>query len=368
MRPCGSAQMAALPGPSVVTLRHRRWVPSALVSVAVLVLVAGCSSESNSDNLETRQPAAAATAPAQTAQLPGDTFGLANPIGGLLAEASTGQLAALEVGTKTLFLIDPATIKRTSPSGVPDPGMRTISLPEYGATLAQGKPGEVLVPAPNRVIRVDVATGATSEIPVEGDAQSVQQRQDGTLVVGTADGKVRTLSAEGKVLETISGLASVDALALTGDHVSVLDRRQTSLTELNLGKDSLGLALRAGDGATNLVADPFGRIIVTDTAGNELLVYTAGPLVLRQRFPVRSSPYALAYDQRSDIVWVTCTQSNEVVGFDLSAGMPEEVGRYATVRQPNSVTIDERTGDMFVGSATGDGLQRIRADQRKRGQ
>ncbi|MFX0577068.1 YncE family protein [Nocardia nepalensis] len=343
-------------------MRPRGWLPSALASVAALVLIAGCSTESDSDKLQTRPAATAAVAPTQTAPPTGDVLRLANPIGGLLAETGTGALVALDTGRDagaTLFVIDPATLARD---------VRTLMLPARGVGLAQGKPGELLIPADHRIMRVDIASGVVTEVSVDGDVRSVRYRDDGTLFVGTADGKVREFAPDGKVTETISGLASADALALTGDHVSVLDRRQTSLTQLDLGKDRLGLALRAGEGATNLITDPFGRITVTDTAGNELLVYTAGPLVLRQRFPVGSSPYALAYDQRSDTVWVTCTQSNEVAGFDLSTGIPKEVGRYPTVRQPNSVTIDERTGDLFVGSATGDGLQRIRADQRKEGQ
>lgn len=378
MRPRGWIGLAAFAGPSVVALRARRthrevpsamrrWLPAALAGT---ILLTGCSSSTDGDDLPTRDPATAAAAPAETARPAGEVMGLANPLGTLLVEAGTGQIAALEASSETstiLFLIDQASFARTGQGGVPDPSFRTLSLPAHGASLAQGKPGELLIPAPERIIRVDVATGTVTELPVDGDARSVQRRDDGTLLVGTADGKVRTLSPEGKVVRTVSGLASADALAVTADQVTVLDRRQTSVTEIELGDDHLGLALRAGDGATNMISDKFGRIIVTDTAGGELMVYSAGPLVLRQRFPVNSSPYALAYDQRSDTVWVTCTQSNEVVGFDLSTGIPVEVGRFPTVRQPNSVTIDQRTGDMFVGSAADSGLQRIRADDRKRG-
>ncbi|WP_405164054.1 hypothetical protein OG203_02745 [Nocardia sp. NBC_01499] len=338
--------------------------------MAALILLAGCGTSPDTDNLATRDPATAAPSPTGTARPAGDVVALASPLRALLTEAGTGQIAALDTSetNTTVFLIDPATLTRTGPNGALDPDVRTLSLPAHGASLAQGKPGELLIPAPNRIYRVDIAARNVSDVAIDGDARSVQRRDDGTLLVGTADGKVRTLSPEGKVVKTVTGLASADALALTEGHVSVLDRRQTSVTEIELGKDDLGLALRAGDGATNMIADRFGRIIVTDSAGGELLVFSAGPLVLRQRFPVNSSPYALAYDQRSDTVWVTCTQSNEVVGFDLSTGIPTEVGRYPTVRQPNSVTIDQRTGDMFVGSAVGDGLQRIRADDRKRGQ
>nr|WP_069166640.1 hypothetical protein [Nocardia altamirensis] len=327
------------------------------------VLLTGCSSSSNSENLPTRDPAVAATAPTPTTTPAGEVTPLGTPIAGLFAEASTGRLAALDITnpkSSTLLVIDPAKLAGT-------PGVDAVSLPAPGVAISQGKPGEVLIPAAKRILRVDLATRAVTEVPVAGDARSVQYLDDGRLLVGTADGKVRTLSPQGAVVSTVDGLASADALTYTDDRVTVLDRRQTSVTEIEPGKDGLGLSLRAGDGATTMISDRFGRILVTDTAGGELLVFSAAPLVLRQRFPVNSSPYALAYDQRSDTVWVTCTQSNEVVGFDLSTGIPKEVGRYATVRQPNSVTIEQRTGDMFVGSATGDGLQRIRADDRKRG-
>lgn len=343
-------------------MRPRGSVPSAfsvsrvLAGAAALVLLAGCSTSGDTDDLPTREPVVPAVAP--TATTPdGRVLPTGRPIGALVAVPGTSLLAALD--NTALSIIDPAA----------DPAvLRTITLPAPAAAIAPGKTGEILAAAPNRVLRVDAATGAISEIPAEGDLRAVQLRSDGTLLIGTEDGTVRTIDPAGAVLDTVTGLVSADALAQAGNTVTVLDRHQTSITELNLDKDTLGLALRAGDGAAAMIADPHQRLIITDTDGSELLVYTADPLVLRQRFPVGSSPYALAYDQRSDTVWVTCTQSNQIVGFDLSTGIPEEVGRHSTVRQPNSVAIDERTGDLFVGSATGDGLQWIRADQRKRGQ
>ncbi|WP_194818771.1 hypothetical protein [Nocardia sp. XZ_19_385] len=330
-------------------------VPLALASAATLLLLTGCSSSDEKPNTPTREPATAAVAPAPTIAPAGQVVPLGRAISALVAEPGTGQLAALDGAT--LLLIDPAT-----------DAVRTVALPAPGASLAAGKSGEILVAAPQRIVRVDVASAKTSEIPVEGDVRSVHHNPDGNILAGTADGRVRTLAADGALVRTVSGLVSADVLAQTPNRITVLDRRQSSLTEIDPSEDTLGLAQRAGDGATNMITDHFGRVLVIDSADNELLVYSTGPLLLRQRFPVGSSPYALAYDRRSETVWVTCTQSNEVVGFDLSTGIPVEVGRYPAVRQPNSVTVDERTGDLFVGSATGDGLQRIRADQRKRGQ
>ena len=157
----------------------------------------------------------------------------------------------------------------------------------------------------------------------------------------------------------MTGLVSADAIAAVDGNLVVLDRRQSSVTEIDDGSTSLGLALRAGDGATNLVADHWGRVLVTDTTNGALLVFTTDSLVLRQRYPVGSSPYAVAVDERSGTVWVTLTATNEVLGYDLSSGIPVEIARHATVGQPNSVAVDPDTGDVFVGSAAGDGVQRI---------
>ncbi|MET9211288.1 MULTISPECIES: hypothetical protein [unclassified Nocardia] len=336
-------------------MRPRGSVASALVGAAALVLLTGCAGEDGAPDVPTREPATAAVSPA-TATTPAGRVVPAAATKALLAERETGRLAALDTAGTTLSLIDPA-----APATA-----RTVALPAAGAALAQGKPGEVLVAAQGRVLRVEVAAGTVTEVPVDGDLHSVQMRTDGNLVVGTAGGKIVELRPDGSVARTVTGLVSADAIALTGENITVLDRKQTAVVSVR--DDALGLMLRAGDGAANAIADPEGRIIVTDTAGGELLVYSAGPLVLRQRFPVASSPYALAYDPRSSTVWVTCTQSNEVVGYDLSTGIGVEVGRFPTLRQPDAVTVDPRTGDLFVASAAGDGLQRIGADERKRGQ
>ncbi|MBB5916506.1 DNA-binding beta-propeller fold protein YncE [Nocardia transvalensis] len=325
---------------------------------ATVALAAGCSSSGDGDTgaPPAAAPASAAVAPAPVTA-PAGTVTPAGPVAALVTAPDSGAVALLDADRTRLQLLGPGGQPAT-----------TVTLPAPAAAVAAGAPGQILAAAGRQLIAVDAVTGALRVTPVDGDARAVARRPDGTVAVGLDGGRVRILAPDGQTRATVSGLSAVDALAATGDAVAALDLAQTSLTQLDLGRDKPGLALRAGTGATNLVADHVGRLLVTDTAGGALLVYTADPLVLRQRFPVGSSPYALAYDQRSETVWVTLTASNEVAGFDLSTGIPEEVGRFATVRQPNSVTIDERTGDMFVGSATGDGLQRIGADERKRGQ
>ncbi|WP_328395156.1 YncE family protein [Nocardia sp. NBC_00416] len=341
--------------------RRRPRATAAIALFAAAVLLTGCSndSEPGPGDAPTREPATPAASPPVTTAPAGQVFPTPTPLTALVSDPGSGNLAGLDDSRTVLTLLTPATEPPTS---------HQVRLPAPAAAIAAGSPGQILAATDGAILRVDAATRAVTRIPVDGDLRSVRSRPDGTLFAGTADGRVHILDRDGRLQHTVSGLVSADALALTGDTLAVLDRHQTLLTEIEPGYDRLGLALRAGTGAANLVEAPYDRVIVTDPDSGQLMVFTTEPLVLRQRYPVGSSPYALAYDRRSDTVWATCTQSNEIVGYDLSTGIPREVGRYPTVRQPNAVTVDDATGDLYIGSATEQGLQRIPADQRKRGQ
>ncbi|ORL36719.1 hypothetical protein [Prescottella equi] len=313
---------------------------------AALLLLTGCSSEKDGDGLQTIEPATAAVAPA-AATPSGSVESLGRPVDALAFDPATDTTAILTDGGANLLL-----------RGAGEP--RSVTLDGRAVDMTVAAEGRLLLPMDGRVQIVDAASGEKSAVTVDGDARSALFLPDGKLAVGLAGGKVQLVDpTTSEVTETISGLASVDELALTDGDLSALDRRQTSLTEIDLGDSSLGMALRAGEGATQLVTDEHERILVTDTAGDELLVFTTDPLMMRQRYPVPHAPYALAYDNRTDLVWVTLTGNNKVVGYDLSTGVPVEKNRFDTVRQPNSVTVDTATGTLVVGSATGDGLQRI---------
>ncbi|GAB3889605.1 hypothetical protein GCM10029964_059590 [Kibdelosporangium lantanae] len=119
----------------------------------------------------------------------------------------------------------------------------------------------------------------------------------------------------------------------------------------------IGAGQRAGKGATNAVVDRFGRVLVTDTRGGALLAFSVNPVLLKQNYPVPGAPYGIAYDPRRDLAWVTLTERNEVVGYYVAGGEPVEKYRFATVVQPNSVTVDPGSGRVFVASATGGGVQ-----------
>jgi DNA-binding beta-propeller fold protein YncE len=55
---------------------------------------------------------------------------------------------------------------------------------------------------------------------------------------------------------------------------------------------------------------------------------------------------------------VTLTALNEVIGLNLNASQPVLASPLPTVRQPNTVAVDPRTGRVYV-TGTADGILEI---------
>ncbi|MCG5432757.1 hypothetical protein LV457_10710 [Mycobacterium sp. MYCO198283] len=274
-------------------------------------------------------------------------------------------------GAVTALIFDPATGSAVALSAAPAPALtvlpaaggpaRRIPVPPSANTLTGDGRGVAYLPARGGYHRVDLRSAAVTTVAVEGqrdtDFTAVAHRADGRLVLGSADGAVFTMSSETQVAERLPIFARVDALATVGNTTVVLDRAQTSVTTIDAEGRGAEQALRAGEGATTLVADPAGRVLVADTRGEELLVFGTDPLVMRQRYPVSGGPYGLAGS--AGLAWVSRTAVNDVVGYDLSTGIPVERARYPAVQQPNSMAFDDATGTLYVASATGAGVQVI---------
>ncbi|MEO9221499.1 MAG: hypothetical protein ABI251_06920 [Mycobacteriaceae bacterium] len=270
---------------------------------------------------------------------------------GVVLDASTRVLGVLAASPDRLLLLNADNLAAPP---------RTVALPATPTQVTLSSAGgPFLVAMPRAVVRVDQRTATAASTNVDADVRSVLALPDQRLAVGAADGAVLVLGADGAVAQRITGLAETDALVDTQRGVVALDRKQTAVSLVDLGQGELGVSLRAGEGATNAVADRFGRVLVTDTTGNELLAFSADPLLLRQRFPVAGAPYGIAYDPTTDLAWVTVTARNQVVGYDVAGGEPVERYRFDTVPQPDAVAVDTETGAVLVASAAGAGVQRI---------
>ena len=314
--------------------------------LTALVVLSGCSSNPVDAPPPTIEPARPAVSPQVTV-------------------APAGQVIALG-GRPTAALVDRGALAvLTGPAIAVLPaagGLRTVALPAAATAICGDGRGTVFAATRGGFFTVDLGAGTATKTAIDGradtDFTAIARRSDGRLVLGSADGKVFTLKPDLTVGATAEGIfARIDAIVTQGDIAVVLDRAQTSVT--TLGADGTPqLALRAGQGATTIAADPVGRVLVADTRAGQLLVFGADPLIERQAAPVGDSPYGLAGSP--GLAWVSQTATNTVVGYDLSTGTPVEKVRYPTVQQPDALAFDDATGTLYVVSGSGGGVQVIR--------
>ncbi|MGH3955538.1 MAG: YncE family protein [Mycobacterium sp.] len=342
-------EMNPLPGRDV---RGIRGTVAALA--AVIAVASGCSTGSDTDNPAgpaVITPASAAQSPPVTTAPAATVHRFTGRSSAVLFDTSTNTVSVLtDDGRKvTLFTRDNL-----------DAPHHTVALPSPATAAVGDGHGTVYLSTKGGYITVDVSSGRANKVDISGrentEFSAITRRPDGRVVLGNTDGTVFTLDAQNQIAAQASGFAHIDSLAYQGNTVAVLDRAQSSVTTLTETGDGTAHALRAGEGATTMLADDKGRLLVADTRGGALLVFgLADSLILRQRYPVPAAPYGLAYSTK--LTWVSQTASNTVIGYDLSTGIPEERARFATVRQPNSLVSDGST--LFVASGAGDGLQAI---------
>ena len=332
-------------------------------------LLAGCSSKLTDPGPATIEPAGAATSPPPDRPPAGDVLALTGQPTAALFDPTTSSLAVFTPGADPQA---PGTLTIIGPAGA----ARPVALPAGTTAIAGDGKGAVYATTRGGFVTVDLATGGLAATTIDGhdatDFTAVARRVDGRLLVGSAAGAVYVLADQTSSGQTDSGqtgsdqtrvtaettiFSRVDAIVTEGETAVVLDRAQTSVTALNQ-QGAVQQALRAGLGATTIAADPAGRVLVTDTRGGQLLVFSVDPLIQRQGYPIGESPYAIA--SSNTLVWVSQTAINSVAGYDLGTGIPVEKVRYPTVRQPNSLAFDEVSGTLYVVSGSGDGIQVIR--------
>src|SRR6516165_4617227 len=232
-----------------------------LLLLASIAGGAGCSSNPLNSAPPTIEPARAAQSP-PASQNPA---GAVRPLGGdavaAIFDSGTHQLAVLTPGA------DPAAPASIAELGDPQAAPRVTPLPGPATALTGDDHGTAYLATRGGYFSVDLSTGHTARVTV-ADAQqaeftAIAQRADGKLVLGSADGAVYTLTSQTAVGSRNKIFARVDSLATQGNTTVVLDRGQTSVT--TIGADGhVEQALRAGEGATTLAADPLGRVLVAD--------------------------------------------------------------------------------------------------------
>ena len=205
-------------------------------------------------------------------------------------------------------------------------------------------------------------------IPVEVDfaVTAATELSSGELFLASNETKDIVIYKDGEVIDDFTVEEPSDQLLAVPnqdgvDNVIRINREATTIQNLDWENSREGGRLRAGIGLGQGTVGEDGTILVSDTLGGRLMVYTSEDVVRQHQFgPVDGSPWGVAWDEKRQIAWVTTTDNNLVHGFNISTGVPELVTTLGTVADAQSIqALDNR--DLVLGSATGAGLQVIPA-------
>ena len=342
------------------------------LTVAVVVLVAGCSADpprptaapltpvtttglipTGAPTEGTRPPADNLPPPAepQNAPPPGPIPGRTVPVGtapeGIVVDAVTRAVAVATRSPNELVLIDADT--RAITGRTPLPGfVRHLQL------AAPGGPVLVPVESANALVRVDLPGGRAEARIVTGTVpHDAAQASNGDVFVANEHGGTVTVLRGDEVLKVFTDSVQPAGMAPVGLSMGMLDVRKNDLTVYDAATLTIVGSTPAGEGPTHLVADRHGRMIAADTRGNAVRVFEPLP---RPReiasVPQVGGPYGIAYDPVRDRLWVASSGTNEVIGYDMADPTPREVTRLPTVQNAYTLGVDAKTGRLFIAGTT----------------
>lgn len=101
-------------------------------------------------------------------------------------------------------------------------------------------------------------------------------------------------------------------------------------------------------------------VAFADTEGGAVLLERITPQVQDvARIDAPGRPYGLGFDPRRRLLFVALTETNTLRVVDVAdPAAPRVLGDVPTVRQPNSMAVDPRTGTVLV-TGTADGVLQL---------
>jgi DNA-binding beta-propeller fold protein YncE len=296
------------------------------------------------------------SAPAPSTPPPGRQIPVGSAPEGVVVDPVTRTVAVATRNPNSLVLLDADTgaVRARTP------------LPGFVRHLQLAAPGgPVLVPveSANALVRVSLPGGqAAPPLFVGTVPHDATQDPNGTVMTADELGGTVTAVRGDQVVKVFTNAVQPAGLAPVGDLVGLIDVRKNTLTTYDVATLRIVGEAPAGQGPTHLVADRHGRMIATDTRGNQVLVFApspTGPPTQVGAIPQPGGPYGITYDPVRDRVWVASSGTNEVIGYDMTNPQPRPVARVATVQNPYTLGVDAATGRLFVAGVSGGVIQVI---------
>lgn len=214
----------------------------------------------------------------------------------------------------------------------------------------------------NSVFEISAAQGVIAEVP-SGEHPHDAAYADGKLFAADEFSDTVSVIQGGKEVDSLPAPVQPGGIAAVRNRYLALIAVSERVLQVYDARSNEALGMTdAGTGPTHIEA--LGRdVYVADTEGDVI-----------RRFRIDSSPeetgktaapgapYGIAVDPRRKRIWVTLTATNRLNGYSVAGPEMKKIAGYPTIRQPNSVTVDPRTGNVFVASRTEGQLERISPD------
>ncbi|MBJ7328367.1 MAG: hypothetical protein JHC95_00630 [Solirubrobacteraceae bacterium] len=323
-----------------------------LPALVAAALLAGCGSATVSELPGAAEPPRAPRAAVPAA---GETFPVGAGPEGIVIHDGVAAVALREPAKLALVDLDARRVTRL----VPLPGApRHLGITDDGTALVPAEPADrfLAVRLPDGRITERAATGTYPHDVAEiaGGVAVGDERGDSVTLV-RPDGTTRAtpVASQPGGLAPLRGGRLLAVVSVRERAVEILDG--TTLERLARAP--------AGVGPTHIACRETGPCYVLDTQGDAVLVLQVSPdgraaRVTRRVF-LPGGPYGVALDEPRARLWVTTPGNNQLA--ELAAhGRPHVLSRTPTVRQPDSVAVDARTGAAVVTGRTAGLLQIVR--------
>ncbi|MCB0875682.1 MAG: hypothetical protein KDB46_05730 [Solirubrobacterales bacterium] len=314
-----------------------------IVAGLAVAVLSGCGSSD-----ENPPPAEPAASPPLAERPAGEVRRVGSEAEGVVVDPRTGLAAISFRDPPRIELIDVASGRTVKRIPTDDPA-RHLSL--------AGPGGPVLAPIEYRdeLLKIELPSGRTSSVAVGDFPHDATEAANGRIFVSDEGGDTISV-VEGDHTEiALPSPEQPGGIASLGDTVAVVTVAAREIAFIDAATLKRVATVTGGAGPSHVVAGPDNpdagrdRFYVADTGGDAVLVYESGsdPRLL-DRTNVPGSPYGIAVDDRRNRIWVTQTARNRVVELQVTDIAPKIVASYPTVRQPNSVGVDQRSGRVVV--------------------
>lgn len=333
---------------------------TAAASVILVALLAGGGCADGDPGWGGSAPGTETLSPAEPDQAPMLTAAPAGRVRLLPTGAPEGIAVDPASGVIAVALRDPDRIALLDPA---DGQLRTQPMPGSARHLVISQPGQLLVPAEDVDLLVEVALpqGAiTTSVPV-GNQPHDAARVDKTVFVSNELERSLGVVRGDQMIRSLPGPVQPGGVGATAGRVAVADVVGNQLYVYDARSLQQVAVLPAGSGPSHVRPLSQGLVAVADTRGNAVLVYDLrGQPRQVGRVAVAGQAYGLTTDPPRGRAYVTLTDTNQVVALQLEPDRSlRTIGALPAVRQPNSVAYDPKSDSVLVTGAVSSELQTI---------